>query len=292
MEHKNFKTSVAYMLEFARRDIEQHAAPDQLRAYQHGPAPIHPQSTSPIPSPLIVGGQTASQGTVVRPSGHGAAHAAGKSHLPVARAETHGSLAGGGTDKRRFEHASDAIAHVGDVSAHGASVAKVFRHGLNVAIRLPSNGSTRDVLRKARISCWRVEKALHKAGDALETAHQVSILGGNLCQAKGRIEQIVTNSTTPWDTKVAMVGAQLSAISLKSIATIGWEVPHQAIEYSRTAAAFFGSDVSHPVYDGRCRWRTYASWHALNFLDVQVGYLTETVYDGDSVYAFIHTHVR
>jgi hypothetical protein len=271
MKDKNYKTSVAYMLEIARGDIERHAVPDSLRTYQHDPAP-ESFGTSKITAGRSTDGLNA-----------GAASAGSGTGAGIVR-ETNA--------KNQLAKSSEVIDFLGQASNYGKNIAKVFRHGINLTLRLPHSETTGDVLRRARISCWRMGKALTKAADAFETAHQVWVLATNFQAARGKMHMIIMSPRDPWDVKIARLGAELAAVSLKTIAQIAWEVPHQSIGYARTAAAFLGTDVTHPAFDPSCSWRTWASWQAVSFLDARIGYLTETVYDGDTIYAFIHTHVR
>jgi hypothetical protein len=301
MKDNNYKTSVAYMLEIAREDLEQHVAPDKLRTFRHDPAP------KSLGSPKsAVGGQVESISTatasLVRGIGSGILRnpngkCGGQIDSSGIATTSRGSGIGSGLvptrkDKNRLDGASEVIDFLDQASNYGHNIATVFRHGISLALLFPHDETKGNVLRRARISCWRMGKATAQAADVLETAQQVCALAKNFHAARGKFQLIIKSPTEPWDVMTARIGAEVAAISLKTIAQIGWEVPHKSIGYARTAAAFFGADVSHPAFDSKCSWRTWVSWQSVNFWDARIGYLTETVYDGDTIYAFVHTHIR
>jgi hypothetical protein len=192
-----------------------------------------------------------------------------------------------------FGHGGKLLETADGLTGRAEKIAGCLKKASGVAIaHLPPGGAHR-VLRKGRIVVAKIGKVAGKIGSGTDTLQTLNKLSQNVQTSYPKMVRII-RSDESWPDKSARLNCELAALLLKTIAQTGLGPVHELAQNSRTGAAMLGFDVSHPTFGERPAYdpRTFLSWQAINFFESRLDYNSEVIFDGDTIYMFLHAHVR
>jgi len=189
-----------------------------------------------------------------------------------------------------FECGEELLSELQEKVEHGSVIAETLRRGSHIVISHLPPGKARQVFKTVRVVLRRSERYLEKTSDKLETLGQLVTLAHNVTVSLPQMSHII-GSDEQWSIKAAKIGTEFTALSARSIAQIALEPVHAGLKVVRTGAAMAGMDITHPTFGSRsvADPRTWVSWQAINFFETRLNYLTQTVYDGETLYVFLHS---
>ncbi len=274
----NYGTSAAYMLEIARANLKNDSPLDTLQTPDHSRVsslrPANGRSSTTGPSHSTAAGNSHS-------------HPASQSHsAPESRGST-GSLLW-----HWFGRGGELLEGADGLTGNAEKIARHLRRATGLVVHHLPHGDLRQVIRKSRVVVGKFGRVAKKLGSGIETAQILYKLAQNVHTSHPRMVRII-DSDEAWSNKSAKLGSEFAAVSLRTITQIGLAPVHDVTQLARTGAAIAGFDVSHPTFGTHSASdpRSFLSWQAVNFFDSRLNYLSEVIYDGDTIYVFLHAHI-